>query len=123
MNTEITSSKGYLLIHGYVINVSDTDLDCLVAIANYCTTSKTLIKTADMLVEDGNLKPKYISVFDIATSDDQRIGYADLTFKLLLGTEVNSEGATKLQVSRKSISTTFIDYEIRKNIIPKTKKN
>jgi hypothetical protein len=123
VNTEIVCYNGYLVVRGYVINKSSTDLDCLLARVDYFSFSNTLIKTADMVVDDAYLKPKEMSLFSIVTPDDERIGYARISFKLLMGPEISLDADTKLQVSRKTTATPFIDFEIRKNITPKTKKN
>lgn len=123
LNSQITSSHGYLLIHGYVVNKSGIEIDYLVAIASYFTSSNNLVKKADMIVDDSHLKPKFMSVFDIATSDDLRIDHADLSFKLLFGPELKAEGTIQLKINRKPISGPFIDFEIRKNIVLKAKKN
>jgi hypothetical protein len=123
LNTQITSSHGYLLIHGYVVNKSDEEINHLVALASYFTSSNNLVKKVDMIIDDSHLKPKFMSVFDIATSDNPRIDHANLSFKLLFGPQIKAEGVAELKIARRPISSPFIDYEIRKNIIPKTKKN
>ena len=123
LNTQITTSNGHLIIHGYVVNKSDITMEYLVALAMQFTDTNVLIKTADMMVDDTHLKPTFMSVFDIATPDDPRVDHVEVTFKLLFGPEIDAEGPKRLNIYRKPIPGPFIDYEIRKNVATEKKKN
>jgi len=90
---------GYLLIWGYVVNKSDQDLNHVVAVAECFSSSGTLIKKSDMLVDDMTTKPKQVSSFSIAVDDTPDIKDVKISFKHFLAEKIEVDGYTTLRLA------------------------
>lgn len=85
LSSSIRREHGYLLIHGLILNVSDQNMNTVVAIAECFSSNGTFIKKSDMLVDDMTITPKQISSFSIATEDEPDIEDVKVSFKHFFG--------------------------------------
>lgn len=92
LDTRMEHSHGYLLIHGFFVNESDHAISSVVAVAECFSSNGKLIKKSDMVVDDVTIKPKQVASFSIATSDWPRIEDVKISFKHLLGQEIDVVG-------------------------------
>ncbi|HEX74177.1 MAG TPA: hypothetical protein G4N93_03415 [Dehalococcoidia bacterium] len=100
LSTSIRREHAYLLIYGLIVNVSDQDLNNVVAIAECFSSSGTFIKKSDILVDDMTIKPKQISSFIIAAADEPDIEDVKISFKHFFGEKIavfNMAPGRKLQ--------------------------
>lgn len=85
LSSSIRREHGYLLIYGLILNVSDQNMNTVVAIAECFSSNGTFIKKSDMLVDDMTITPKQISSFSIATEDEPDIEDVKVSFKHFFG--------------------------------------
>ena len=88
LSTSIRREYGYLLIYGLIVNVSDQDMNNVVAIAECFSSNGTFIKKSDMIVDDVTIKPKQISSFSIAAEDEPDIEDVKISFKHFFGEKI-----------------------------------
>lgn len=88
LSTSIRREHGYLLIDGLIVNVSDQDMNNVVAIAECFSSNGTFIKKSDMLLDDVTIKPKQISSFSIAAEDEPDIEDVKISFKHFFGEKI-----------------------------------
>ncbi len=92
LDTRMQRGHGYLLIHGFFVNESDHDINNVLAVAECFSSSGRLIRKSDMMVDDMTIKPKQVSSFSIATADKPYIEDVKISFKYLLGQEIEVAG-------------------------------
>ena len=88
LGTRIRREHGYLMIYGMIVNVSDQDMNNVVAIAECFSSNGTFIKKSDMIVDDVTIKPKQISSFSIAAEDEPAIEDVKISFKHFFGEKI-----------------------------------
>ena len=88
LGTSIRREYGYLLICGQIVNVSDRDMNNVLAIAECFSSNGTFIKKSDMLVDDTTIKPKKISSFSIVAEDEPAIKDVKISFKHFFGEKI-----------------------------------
>ena len=96
LSTDIKRQHGYLLMHGFAINISDHDLSHVIAVCECFSANNELISKSDMLVDEMTIKPKGILAFSIAADDNPDIFYLNLSFKYLFGPEIQATGMSRL---------------------------
>jgi hypothetical protein len=94
INTNLQKTAGYLLIQGHVANDSEQALNNIVAVAEYWSDKGVLLKKSDILVDVTSIKPQNASTFCIITLQSPDIEYVHLSFKYLLGENIETSGCT-----------------------------
>ncbi|MEM7034348.1 MAG: hypothetical protein AAF629_32695 [Chloroflexota bacterium] len=75
-------------VYGQIKNISDKNLQSVVAEAEFFAENKRPIRTADTLIERKLILPGQTSPFEIVTTDEPHIAHYIVTFKRLFGSTI-----------------------------------
>lgn len=85
----------YITLRGEVTNVSNRPLRNVMAVAVFRTAAGTFVKSADALVDYNPIMPDQASPFSVSTTHNPEIEKCSVSFKFLMGAEIDSIDRSK----------------------------